>query len=296
MSIPTVVVDEHHEAFYVWHYFIEKGFIEKTNNYLLHIDHHEDMECGEYNWDLSKLTSLPHNTEEAKQFTYKCLGIADFITPAIYQDIFSTVHLLTEVVPAPIKIKEQYVKYHDNENSLSFGDYLPYMHTGEKINGNSPYHFFTKKEGGLHPTDIIIARSIVLDIDLDYFCWDNSLSTVSEKRIEITAEAYINFVSNKNHPFRILPKKCFEVEQFQNKYFLVYKQYMKPDPIADEATIVNRINNLVNYLKQLELRPKVIDICRSSYSGYLPQPRAAFVEKELLKRLSSVLDIRMESC
>ena len=71
MSIPTIIIDEHNEAFYIWHYFIEKKFINRTENYLLHVDHHEDMECGGYDWDFSDKNNLPENTEEAKKFTDK---------------------------------------------------------------------------------------------------------------------------------------------------------------------------------------------------------------------------------
>ena len=281
MSIPTVIIDEHNEAFYVWHYFIEKDFVSRTGNYLLHIDHHDDMECGAYNWDFSELKRLPQNTEEAKIFTDKCLGIADFIKPAIYQDIFSTVHILKNLIPAPIKIQEQYVKCLDNKYILSFGSYLPFIHSAERNNPESKYHFFTRVEGGLNENDTINANSLILDVDLDYFCWDDSLSTVPEKRLEITAEAYVDYMSNKNHPFRILPRKLFMIEECNGKYFIIYREHLKPRPPTSEEIIINRIDRLINYFMKLEIKPRAIDICRSSYSGYLPS-------QNLLKGLVSL--------
>ena len=50
-KIPVYIMEEHHEAFYYWNYFIECGLIPPKHNYLLHIDHHDDMEAGGYDWD-----------------------------------------------------------------------------------------------------------------------------------------------------------------------------------------------------------------------------------------------------
>ena len=296
MSIPTIIIDEHNEAFYIWHYFIENNFINRTENYLLHVDHHEDMECGGYDWDFSDKNNLPENTEEAKKFTDKCLGIADFITPAIYQNIFFAVHILKNLIPAPLKIQDQYVKCLDNKFILSYGNYVPFIHSAEKNNPQSKYHFFKKIEGGLNENDIIPSDNLILDFDLDYFCWDDSLSTVDEKRLEITSEAYFDYISNKNHPFRILPRKILKIEERSGKYFIIYKENLKPRPPTSEEIIIKRIDRLMNYFVNLNLKPKAIDICRSSYSGYLPRQRAEFVEREFIKKLNKIMDLNLLEC
>ena len=42
-KIPTIVIDEHNEAFVAWYKFKEQKIIDETGNYLLHVDHHDDM-------------------------------------------------------------------------------------------------------------------------------------------------------------------------------------------------------------------------------------------------------------
>lgn len=42
-KIPFYIIEEHHEAFLIWHYAIIKGLINKNRNTLLHIDEHSDM-------------------------------------------------------------------------------------------------------------------------------------------------------------------------------------------------------------------------------------------------------------
>lgn len=94
-KIPVYIMEEHHEAFYYWNYFIECGLIPPKHNYLLHIDHHDDMEAGGYDWDFR----IPwESLEQIRTFTYEKLGIADFITPALYQGIFDTVHIMKNLL------------------------------------------------------------------------------------------------------------------------------------------------------------------------------------------------------
>ena len=57
---------------------IEAGYIPAKGNYLLHVDHHDDLEAGAYVWDM---TNMPKTAAEAFDFKEHCLGIADFITP-----------------------------------------------------------------------------------------------------------------------------------------------------------------------------------------------------------------------
>lgn len=44
-------------------------------------------------------------------------------------------------------------------------------------------------------------------MDLDYFCWDDSLLSVPEKRVEITKEAYEGCLADRYHPLRLLPAR-----------------------------------------------------------------------------------------
>lgn len=287
MKTPAVVVDEHHEAFAAWYKFKEREVIEPTGNYLLHIDHHDDMVCGGYDWDFTKPVET---AEEACRLTNKALGIADFIVPALYQRLFSEVHILKNLRPCALSKKEQYV-FCQGSKALICSDYIPFFHAAEKANSESLYRFFTRIEGGLLGENDLPQNGIMLDVDLDYFCWDDSLSSVPEKRLEITAAAYEEYMNDKNHPFRILPRKLVVAKEIEGKYYLVYKEHISAPNIADEETIVGRMEKLIDYLAQAKTAIRAVDVCRSSYSGYLPKSRADFVEREFFARIRRILDL-----
>ena len=105
-TIPVTVMNEHRDAYWHWHWFIEQGAIPHDGNYLLHIDHHDDLEAGGYRGDLRV---PPRGAAEAGRLTDDCLGIADFIIPAVWHGLFSTVHILKNLLPQPIKDEEEYV-------------------------------------------------------------------------------------------------------------------------------------------------------------------------------------------
>lgn len=287
MKIPVIVADEHNEAFVAWHRFKEEKIIGETGNYLLHIDHHDDMLNGGYDWDFTRLAGT---TEEARRLMDQALGIADFIVPAIYQGLFSTVHILKNLRPVSLKKKDQYVCL-ASAKELVCGDYVPFFHAAERTRSESNYRFFTRIDGGLSEENDLPQDGIVLDVDLDYFCWDNSLESVPEAWIEITAATYEEYVNDKNHPFRILPRKVITVKEREGKYWLVYKENLSRSHIASEETIIRRMDRLIDYLAQAKMAFRAMDVCRSSYSGYLPSSRAAFVEHEFFTRIRRIMDL-----
>ena len=105
--IPVTVMDEHNDAYYHWICYIEHKFIPPAGNYLLHIDHHDDFEFGGYDWDLNKMPDTP---KDALDFVDRALGIADFIAPTLWQGIFSTVHIMKNLVPRPLEAAEEFVR------------------------------------------------------------------------------------------------------------------------------------------------------------------------------------------
>ena len=227
MSIPLYRMEEHNEAYYYWNLFIEKGYIGKSGNYLLHVDHHDDMESGGYEWDFTRPDISP---DEARKLAYGRLGIADFIVPAVYQGIFSDVHIVKNLVRRPMVQEEQFIKC-TGGCELTRGKMIPFLHASWRGKADSPYRFFTWREGCFEP--VAIKKDIVLDIDLDYFCWDDSLKSVPPKRVEITAQAYEEFVRNPYHPFRILPKRLLRGEEDAGRYYLVYEEHIpKKEPPA----------------------------------------------------------------
>ena len=39
------IIEEHHEAFWLWNYCIMRGTIKPSHNTLLHVDHHLIFQC-----------------------------------------------------------------------------------------------------------------------------------------------------------------------------------------------------------------------------------------------------------
>jgi hypothetical protein len=287
MSIPLHLMEEHHEAFYYWNLFIEKGYIQKKDNYLLHVDHHDDMEGGGYAWDF---THRDLSLEEARELAYERLGIADFIVPAIFQGIFSDVHIVKNLVPKPLVQEEQFIKC-TGGCELTRGKMIPFLHASWRGKADSPYQFFTWREGCFEP--MTIEKDVVLDIDLDYFCWDDSLKSVPPKRMEITKQAYQEFVQNLYHPFRILPKRLLQAEEEAGRYYLVYEEQVPQNEPPDQERMLKRMDRLLGWLRECGIEPKVIDICRSRYSGYLHSSAYPWLEEELIERLGKNMDIKI---
>lgn len=155
------------------------------------------------------------------------------------------------------------------------------------------YRIYTYREGGLHHGDRIVADSIVLDVDLDYFCWDDSLMSVPDKRIEITEEAYEGFRADRYHPLRLMPVSQFSVTKDEGRYYLVYREGNLRDPLPNDRLILKRMDRLFQYLAEQGVRPKAIDVCRSSISGFLPSEKAAFVEESFMERLEQTYPLKM---
>ena len=280
--IPVYCMEEHHEAFYYWGLAVENGYLQKEGNTLFHIDHHDDLENGGYFWDFTKPFL---NLEERKRFTYESLGIADFIVPALYEGTFSKMYNMKAVLPKAFQSQERFVRRVSN-NALVMGEYIPFIHASYRKEGNEKYKFFTYYEGSLTETERL--ENVVLDIDLDYFCWDDSLQTVSPKRIAITKEAYEEYLRNPYHPFRILPRRLLRTEEIDGIYYLRYEEPVICEKKADEAKIRKRIERFIEWIKKMEWQPKIITICRSMHSGYLPAEYAQFVEKELKAGLENI--------
>ncbi len=298
-GIPTFLMDEHRDAYYFWHRMIDRGDIPAKGGYLLHVDHHDDLESAGYGWDL---TQMPQTAQEALVFTDRCLGIADFIVPAVWEGTFGTVHILKELLPTEITQAEESVSLMKGSRQVLVHNSMSAGRTGagagsRVFSGSAPWLVqrdrerdenqvrFVLRRGGLEPWDKYPESGLVLDVDLDYFCWDDSLSSVPTQQIEIAKQAYEAFRSDRNHPLRILASRGFEVKEESGRYWLFLQQFFPPEPLPDDETICRRIDRLLAYFAQVKLRPCAIDICRSNLSGYLPAPKAKYVEETFLEKL-----------
>ena len=277
LRMPSYCFDEHHEAFYYWGEAIEKGYLKPKGNVLFHVDHHDDFEYGAYFRDFTKpFASL----EERKEFTYHKLGIADFIVPALFEGIFDRFYNMKSLVPVPFEEASRVVSL-SHGNILNVSEYIAFLHGQFKRDRDPSYSFYTYYEGSLSPTPAM--DFLVLDMDLDYFCWDDALTSASPKRIELTRAGYEDFVNDPHHPFRILPRKLLHGVEADGKYYLQYEEPPLHTPIASEERILKRIARFEAWLREQPWEPALVTICRSSTSGYLPRERADLVETEVEK-------------
>ncbi|MDX9871709.1 MAG: UPF0489 family protein [Clostridia bacterium] len=292
-KIPLFTIEEHHEAFYIWSNCYHQGLIKPFGNTLLHVDAHDDMCVMGFR---SSLDELGEDLDQIHNFVYSELGIADFIIPAVYQGLFNTIAWLSCNPASLSKKRHMFVASAQPEGKFlktAEVNYLtrPYLEKEKKKWGK--HQFFTFQEIGLS-YDFRTSQPLVLDIDLDYFASDNSLSSV-EKKIEITQAAYEEFSNNKYHFFRIMPTASYTVAEENGRFYLHYLE-MQEERRQQEVpaeTIVKRIHSFGEFLTRNRLKPELIDLCRSRYSGYTPKDQWQFIEKELLKVLQGIYDLKI---
>ena len=288
-KIPCVMMYEHRDAYCCWVRFVHEGRIAKSGNYLLHVDNHADYGCSLYGWDL---TRMPQTPEEALRFTDADLGIEDFIVPALWQGIFSTFHCLQTVGPKGFK-DETHLLHLKSGNTLERRCSVTTSLEEKAKAEPGRYRIYTYREGGLYHKDRIESDSIVLDVDLDYFCTDDSLHSGAVGKIEITREAFDEYWGNRHHPLRIAPSLQFDAKEIEGRYYLVERKPRSTAPLPSDQLILKRINRLISYLAKQEVRPRAIDVCRSTISGYLPAEKAAFVEENFMERLGELYPLEV---
>ena len=287
-NIPAFIIEEHHEAFIVWNYAIQKGLLPIRDNCLLHIDEHADMGTPRFNESIHNLNGI---MDKIIDFSYKELNIASFIIPACYCGIFNCVywvrqiHGKTKYRPEKMIVrsynqagkklisrKEKYVNKEVNSD-MSFYDY--YLHTLEQLPSN---------------------KKVVLDIDLDFFSCTGNPNELNEIYIEISKDEYRSFLNNKYHRLNFCHIGKIETLEEDCKYYYVinnYNEIYPNDLKVQEETIIKRITYFTEILKKKKIAPIIIDICRSRHSGYTPSDQWEFIEKNLFKQLKEIYPLEI---
>ncbi|MDF0555978.1 UPF0489 family protein [Kamptonema sp. UHCC 0994] len=289
-KIPFYIMEEHHEAFFIWNYAVAEGLIDKTQNTLLHVDEHSDMVFPLLN---TSLKSVNHNLKQLHDLTYSELSIASFIYPAIYQGMFSGVYWLRQQHDKSSRVQKKMQIYsHQGKgkrlmlkskadfNELFNPDYKSFTMTYMTVQDSLSSQEVQKSN-----------KSVILDIDIDYFSCDNASGAYFE--VEITQDAYDDYVNNFYNKIRLSLGGNTSVKCMDGKYYFCTIQ---PDELlaeklkVSEDTIVERIDALIDFLKVNEIQPKLIDVCRSRLSGYTPNDQWEFIENTLVEKLSSIYE------
>ncbi len=296
-KVPVIVMEEHKEAYYAWHLFVTMGKIDVFKNILLHVDHHDDDMGGLYAYDLG---TLPGNLEVSKHLSYDIFGIANFILPAIYEGMFDKFISLINY-ENNYEFKKKFIGHVFTDIGGNRRDILDYVddkdeevrkkleeQTKEDIVSNiRPFDFY---RGGL--TDYgEFAAPVVLDIDLDYFCWSDTLKDGEKKVVEITPDAWWQIKRNTYNAFRIAPSIHAIPLERNGRYYLEFENESifreKDEPLPMEE-LKARVDKFFNWLGKQKFVPAAVDICRSRFSGYLNMDYFPWIENEVLHRLDEL--------
>ncbi|KIO74892.1 hypothetical protein TH53_23700 [Pedobacter lusitanus] len=294
MKIKTFIIEEHNEAYFIWNYAIRNSVIPGKNNLLLHVDEHSDMVAPRFNVSID---TLPDNLDEIRKFTYTELGIASFIVPAFYKNIFSDIfwvkqnHAKNRVTPLRMYVRS----YNDDGKMLIMGkladldNYDTIKHKDiQQSHVEFNYHFNNESE---IPQD----QNFVLDIDLDYFSCAGNPNENKEIYIEITRDEFEEFNENPYHRLKFLIPRVSTLFN-DGQYYYVFNQYDELYPsqlLKDEDVIRDRINSFCESLKVKNVRPLMIDICRSKHSGYTHADQCQLIEDLLLEGLHKLFEMEI---
>ncbi len=293
-SVPVVVIEEHHEAFFVWQESVGQGWIPPAGNTLLHVDHHADFESSKLK---QSVESLPNETDALMQYTYQNLGIASFIVPALYQGLINRLVWLDALRYGKTTKSNYYVASWNGEGChFTTGEVTSLFRLTMTSQQNQwQHHQLFRLEKTKLSNTLQTSQQVILDIDLDFFSCDNGLSS-ADTCIEITEEAYDAFVAQPYHPMRLLPVAALSPHCEETvggmRFYLRYDecQEIPNKHKRTEKQIDRLIEHFIEFLKRSNITPGVITLCRSRLSGYTPTDQWQLIEYKLLTALRLLYD------
>jgi hypothetical protein len=160
--------------------------------------------------------------------------------------------------------------------------------SASKVSKGKEYSYAKFNPSAFFDTEFGSNQDTVLDIDLDYFSCADDTYFNNEIIIETTKTEYEDFVSDKYHKFNFILGKVEAIEKEGKYYFIInYFKYTYPESRkVGEDTILARIDEFIGLLKRKNIKPKVITICRSRFSGFTPSDQWEYIESNLLDRLN----------
>jgi hypothetical protein len=289
LTIPTVILEEHHEAFAVWSYADRQGWIQSRANTLLHVDSHDDLMAPVFR------TPLPVDAapDTVADFVYREMDVATFIWPAVDTGIVNRLVFLYHSHPAgALGWRKLSIRSRDNARM----DYVIASASGDSfapVAAGTRHLDYAKV---LPSMCIDKDQSILLDIDLDYFL-AHELPSPAAPEIEIMAETYRCFVSNPYHLLRLMPRLKVSALEREGRYFFRFfdgpRQARQHE--EEDRLIVDRMTAFLSFLRRNEVQPRLISICRSRLSGYTPERVVDTIQTLLLSELSRMYPLELMS-
>lgn len=282
--IETYIIEEHHEAFLVWNLAKEYGIITPQRNVLLHVDEHSDLGTPRCKKSILDLKTL----EDIEAFTYTNLKIGNFIVPAVYQGLIDSIYWIKQ----KHRETKSYQRYVRSVNTQ--GKKFVVMQTlpeGINLTNDDVQVFQVYKQ---EIANLDCPKEVILDVDLDYFSSQDPTESI-DVFIEITEKEYNEFKKNRYHQINFFGRHV-EAIKHKNQYFYAFNNYEEiyASPFKqDNDVIVERMNNFIQGLEIMDIKPSLITICRSAFSGYTPSDQCKFIQKLLLKGLHSLYDLNI---
>jgi hypothetical protein len=203
--IPAFKLEEHHEAFLIWHYAVHREMIPSRGNVLLHVDEHADLGTPRLRTCLEELGS---DLGSIASFTYSELDIGNFIWPAVYLDMVDELFWLRSRHSSEVTRRRMFIRP-INEARTEFVTGIDVGRDTAVMTQSFITTGFTLEN----------AEEVILDIDLDYFC-SNVYPDFKNRRIEITYETWKEFTGDPYHFLRLAPGSRITAAKEGGRYFL----------------------------------------------------------------------------
>ncbi|MDD5092533.1 MAG: UPF0489 family protein [Candidatus Wallbacteria bacterium] len=284
--IPLFILEEHHEAFFLWHYALRKGLMPKQGSNLLHFDEHADMNYPRF---FDSIFNFPVDLCRIHDFAMTEMNIGNFIIPAAFQGIFNTICWFNHAPACSREPERIFLSTMNNEGRVFTRDAV---RNNQKAVRHACFDYYKMNVEASIP---VPEGPNVLDIDLDYFSCEKFPRTVN--RVNVTKKEYESFANDPYHFLRLCPHHKIRALKENSKYFLEFDRFNE-DIVSElkmpESTISNRIKDLVAYLKQFVSAPKIIHICRSTHSGYSPHDQVQLIEEQLLDEIGQIYSVTVQ--
>lgn len=286
---PLFIMEEHHEAFFIWHYAIQQQLMAASGNTLLHVDEHADIGAPRL---FQSVDTLGMDLHAIYRFTFDELSCFEFIIPSLYLGLFKE---LVWIRQSAERKSDQLAIVRAPQKSGQFFEIAGYnvFNNQPTLPPTAPTDGRCVRYRHQTATDVLPAMdNVILDIDLDYFSCEDAVNL--PQKLEVSPEEYARFQTDRYHFLRINQGSRIKMQEEDGKYFLYLKNYPEaaPTPLrVSEATILERLDGFVTFLEDKQVKPLIIDIARSRLSGYTPHDQWQFIEQNLIERLSTLYDL-----